>query len=227
MRKIFIFLCLLSFLSNFAQRDISVTNNGNIFVNRSIIPLLENDQIDFEEFDRYLWKGFLPGAVFINDTALNADIRFDYQDNFLEIQFRNTYQKQILVDEISSFEVFFDSDSAKRIFEKVYENIEIPGAYLEVLKPSIQFDILIERVIRVIEGDYNPALGVGEKKMVKRKSNIYLRRNRGELYKIRSKKSIANFFGNKTKEIKSHIASNKLGVGISDIIAIIKFYESI
>ncbi|WP_370089830.1 hypothetical protein [Ekhidna sp.] len=216
-------LAIIFALQSYCQQDFSIGTRGNVVVNRSLVPFLEDRTINESDFNPWLWDGNLPGQIGFSSFNSEGLLKFNYHKNLLHATISGLDQVYGL-NQIMRFQV--EVDSSARFFERVKsDKLETNMTFLEVVKVTRDYEILVERVIKILKGDYNAVLGVGDRNIVKEYNILYLRE--GDVFnRFRSFNSLFKLLGNKN-ELKEYVRENELQYSLQSSIEIIDFFAEI
>ncbi|MEM8940490.1 MAG: hypothetical protein AAGC64_14225 [Bacteroidota bacterium] len=225
-KYIFISFFLFKIVSSAAQTD-----NKLAIVEASVNPGGVIDETGFPEPETlgsyYIEEDWRRGEIVLKSgiKVINQNLKYDLENHRIEVQINDL----IKICPLSLVESFTFSESDRvRIFMNKSSGIKGP-ILLELLYEGKNLSLLVHHNIQIKESDYIPAIDMGSKnhKIVKIRTFIVSSKEGDKILKNRIQKN-QDLFKEHFLHIKEYIKINKLSLkSQSDIIEIIKYYESL
>jgi hypothetical protein len=216
---------------NSASQTVRATNtlmrigSGNSFSPTDMIQMMPSSSVSTVDGNPYWDERWGASSVLLYDKPTPNDgwyTRYDIRSD--EFEFLVNKQIKVAKGSVIKNVVWVDSLTQKTRFLVNAKDYKLDGVpllgFIEVLVDGDQQ--LIKRIeLQVLKPNYNEAMSTGSKNSKITKKELFYYSDNGELFEIKSRKSLAPLFGEQSEQMSSFIKEEKLKTGReSDLVRI-------
>lgn len=236
MKKIYIFLFVLQFLFIYKNSTAQVEDRDGLMMADSypggIVETRELEKSSIVEGSFFINNNWSVGNVslYSGKAIKGMPLKYNLRDEVLLLLDENQVSRLLRDDQIEKFE-WFDSEKNKNVLYTNCLDYELNGVpmvgFLEVLTAG-KVDLLLYRTLTLQEGYYSVTHDAGQLNDEYKINEFFYLSSEKALFEIKNKKSLYEYAGDHSSEIKSY--AKKQGLRLKDpddLTKLINYYNSI